>query len=45
MWTFDIVIDFNEKNKEQIKNEVIRKLREKYGRYNYNVILDPDISD
>lgn len=42
---FDIVIDFNEKNKEQIKNEVIRKLKEKYGNYNYNVILDPDISD
>ena len=42
---FDIVIDFNEKNKEHIKNEVIRKLKEKYGRYNYNVILDPDISD
>ena len=42
---FDIVIDFNEKNKERIKNEVIRKLKEKYGNYNYNVILDPDISD
>ena len=42
---FDIVIDFNEKNKEHIKNEVIRKLKEKYGRYNYNVILDSDISD
>ena len=42
---FDIVIDFNEKNKEHIKNEVIRKLKEKYGNYNYNVILDSDISD
>ena len=42
---FDIVIDFNEKNKEQIKSEVIKKIKEKYGNYNYNVILDPDISD
>ena len=42
---FDIVIDFNEKNKEQIKSEVIKKIKEKYGNYNYNVILDHDISD
>ena len=42
---FDLVIDFNEKDKEYIKNEVIKKLKEKYGEYNYNVIIDSDISD
>lgn len=42
---FDLVVDFNEKNKEHIKNEIVKKIKEKYKKYNYNVILDPDITD
>ena len=42
---FDLIIDFEEKNKEKIKNEIIEKIKEKYPNYNYNVILDSDISD
>ena len=42
---FDLILDFNEKNKEQIKNEVVQKIKAKYEKYNYNVILDSDISD
>ena len=42
---FDVIIDFEEDNKEQIKEEIIQKLKSKYSNYNYNVILDSDISD
>ena len=43
--SFDIIIDFKEKDKERIKNEVIQKIKEKYPEYNYFVILDSDYSD
>ena len=42
---FDLIIDFEEKNKEQVKDEIIKKIKEEYSEYNYNVILDYDISD
>ncbi len=42
---FDLVVDFDEKNKEKIKDEIVNKIKEKYPNYNYNIILDSDISD
>ena len=42
---FDIIIDFEEKDKEKILKEIVQKMKEKYSEYNYNVILDSDISD
>ena len=42
---FDLIIDFSSKNKEKIKDEIISKIKEKYPEYNYNVILDSDITD
>jgi len=42
---FDLIIDFEEKNKERIKNKIIKELKSKYKKYNFNVILDSDISD
>lgn len=42
---FDLILDFEEKNKEKIKEEIVEKLKEKYPNYNYNVILDSDITD
>lgn len=42
---FDLIIDFSAENKEQIKDEIILKLKEKYPEYNYNIILDSDITD
>lgn len=42
---FDIILDFEEKDKEKIKKEIISKMKEKYGEYDYNVIIDSDISD
>ena len=42
---FDLIIDFEENNREQIKNEIVKKIKEKYPKYNYNVIIDSDITD
>ena len=42
---FDIIIDFEEEDKEKIKKEIIKILKEKYPKYNYNVIIDSDITD
>ena len=42
---FDLIIDFEAEDKEKIKNEIIEKIKEKHSKYNYNVILDSDITD
>lgn len=42
---FDLIIDFETQNREELKNEIVEKLKEKYPKYNYNVILDQDITD
>lgn len=45
MISFDLIIDFNAESKEQIRDEVVKQLKEKYPKYNYYVILDSDFSD
>ena len=42
---FDLIIDFKAKNPEEIQKRVVEKIKEKYPDYNYNVILDLDVSD
>ena len=42
---FDLIFDFDEKNKEEILKEIIIKLQTKYPEYNFNVIVDSDITD
>ena len=42
---FDLIIDFKANNSENIKDEVIKQIKEKYPKYNYNVILDVDVTD
>ena len=42
---FDLIIDFKAKNPEEIKQKVIDEIKEEYPKYNYNVILDLDVSD
>ena len=42
---FDVIIDFEAENKEHIRDEIVNKLKEKYPKYNYNVIIDSDITD
>ena len=42
---FDLIIDFECDDPEKIKNEIIKKLENKYTGYKFNVILDADMSD
>ena len=42
---FDLIIDFEEKEIDRIKMEIINKLKEKYPQYNYSIIIDNDYSD
>ena len=42
---FDLILDFEERNKEKILNEITDKLKAKYPQYQFNVILDSDITD
>ena len=42
---FDLIIDFEEENKEKVKNKIIKEVKSKYKKYNFNVIIDSDISD
>ncbi len=42
---FDLIIDFDCNNKKDIKDIIIAKMRLKYPEFNYNVIIDDDISD
>lgn len=42
---FDLIIDFAAKDKHKIEQEITQKMKEKYPEYNYNIILDPDITD
>lgn len=42
---FDLIMDFEEENKEKVLEEIIKKMKKKYKEYNFNVILDSDISD
>ena len=43
--SFDLIIDFKAESKENVKDEVVRQIKEKYPEYNYYVILDTDFSD
>ena len=42
---FDLIIDFEVKDKKKIESEIVGKLKDKFPEYNYNIILDPDITD
>lgn len=42
---FDLIIDFKTEDKEKIKTEILRKLKQKYPDYNCNIIIDLDITD
>ena len=42
---FDLIIDFEAKDKSKIENEITQKMKERFPDYNYNIILDPDITD
>lgn len=43
--SFDIIVDFGVKNSNQIKSEIIDKMKEKYSDYNYSVVIDNEFCD
>ena len=43
--SFDLIIDYECKNPELIKDSVVEDIKKKYSKYDYNVIIDRDISD
>jgi divalent metal cation (Fe/Co/Zn/Cd) transporter len=42
---FDLIIDFDCSNKVDVKNIIIDKMKLKYPKYEFSVIIDDDISD
>lgn len=43
--SFDLIFDFDELEPEKKMEEIVKKLKNKYPEYNFNIILDTDISD
>lgn len=43
--SFDIIIDFNIKNREQVYKDIYDEIKEKYKDYKISITLDVDISD
>ena len=43
--SFDIIIDFNVKNREEVYQEIYDEVEKKYKDYHINITLDVDISD
>lgn len=43
--SFDIIIDFNIKDREEVYKLIFDELQEKYKDYKLNITLDVDISD
>lgn len=43
--SFDIIIDFNEKNKDEIYKEIYEKVNENYKDYDIKITMDFDVSD
>ena len=43
--SFDIIIDFSDKNKEQVYKEIYEKVSEKYPEYSLKITMDFDVSD
>lgn len=41
---FDLIIDFNEEDKERLRDEICQKIKAKYPDYNYFIVLDSDVS-
>ena len=43
--SFDIIIDFNVKEREELFKHIYEEVEEKYNDYKINITLDVDISD
>ena len=43
--SFDLVIDFQAENREEIENDILRRMKERFAEYEFIAILDSDVSD
>lgn len=43
--SFDIIIDFKVKNREEVYQQIYDEVKEKYKSYTVNITLDIDVSD
>lgn len=43
--TFDIIIDFKEKNPKELKEKILTEIKELHPEYSYFVVVDADICD
>lgn len=43
--TFDLIIDFKEKDREKLYSIIYKEIKDKYKDYNINITLDLDVSD
>ncbi len=42
---FDLIIDFKAENKAEIESDIIRRMQERFGEYEFAAVLDSDVSD
>lgn len=42
---FDLIFDFDCENPKEIKDKIVKEMKDKYQQYEFNVILDDDFSD
>lgn len=42
---FDMIIDFDVKNRNEIYKDIVQEIENKFPNYNFNIVLDSDISD
>ncbi len=43
--SFDLIIDFRAENREAIKDDLIRRMKERFPAYEFVAVLDSDVSD
>lgn len=43
--SFDIILDYNCKDMDKIKNDLISRLKEKYPSYSFYIVIDNDFAD
>ena len=43
--SFDLILDFKAEEPKKLQEEIIKAIKEKFPQYEYNIVLDIDISD
>ena len=43
--SFDLILDFKAQNKEEIQQDILRRMKERFPAYAFTAVLDSDVSD